>query len=97
MERKAIAVLHTLTVTLIAQAYKTPILLPVLQDYVEQVRRQKRSVIYCSDGYAGHPANPPDPGRIGKHFAVAMKVKSTAWEESISEAQGNARSFITPH
>ena len=89
LEEKAIAVLHTLTVTpFIAQALQTPILLPALQDYVEQVRRQNDLLFIVVMDMQGIRQTHPDPSRIGKHFAGGDEVKALHGEESISEAQG---------
>lgn len=81
--------LHTPTVTpFIAQALQTPILLPALQDYVEQVRRQNDLLFIVVMDMQGIRQTHPDPSRIGKHFAGGDEVKALHGEESISEAQG---------
>jgi two-component system sensor histidine kinase DcuS len=90
LEEKAGAVLHTLTVTpLISQALQTPILLPSLQNYVEQVRRQNDLLFIVVMDMQGIRQTHPDPTMIGKHFIGGDEVRALLYgEESISEAKG---------
>lgn len=89
LEDKAIAVLHTLAVTpFVAQALQTPILLPALQNYVEQVRRQNDLLFIVVMDMQGIRQTHPDPTLIGKHFIGGDEAKALHGEESISEASG---------